>query len=145
MTLFEIAAIIGAITGTLGLGIVIYKTIQEKPKLSIKVNDPYHFPPPNETYYFHEFSIGLIVSNKGTRSTTIYSSNLSFNFEGKKFESNSVHPYFIGPDSSEKININFQIKKEDFSKNIDIDNGSLELIHTHGTENIQLEKIRKLK
>jgi len=145
MTLFEIAAIIGAITGTAGLSIMIYKTIQEKAKLSVKVKDAYHFPPMNDSYNFHEFVIGLIVNNKGTRSTTIYSSNLSFSFEGKKFETNSQQTYFIGPDSSEQINILFHIKKEDFSKNIEIDNGSLELIHTHNTENIQLQKIRKLK
>jgi len=146
MTLIEMAAIIGAITGSVSLGIVIYKTTQERSKLSIQDKDAYHFPPLNENYNFHEFNVTLTVSNKGKRSTTIHSANLSFNFEGKTFRPEmSGHTYFIQPDSSEKISLNFHTKKEEFSKNVDLDNGTLELFHTHGKKTIQLQKIRNAK
>lgn len=145
VTPLEIAAIIGAVTGSVSLGVIIYKTWREKPKLSINVEDAYHFPPLNESYNFREFSISLVVNNRGTRSTTIHTSNLSFIFEGKTFNSISQGTYFIRPDSSEKISIHFQIRKEEFSQNKNIDNGVLELIHTHGTEPIQLSQIRSMK
>ncbi len=121
VTSLEIIAILGAITGSVSLGLIIYKTWREKPILSINVKDAYHFPPVNESYNFREFSVGLVVNNRGTRSTTIHTSNLSFIFEGKTFNSISQRTYFIQPDSSEKISINFQIRKEEFSKNKNID------------------------
>jgi len=145
VTPLEIAAILGAVTGSLSLVLIIYKTWREKPKLAINVEDAYHFPPVNESYHFREFLVGLVVNNRGTRSTTIHTSNLSFIFEGKTFNSKSQTTYFIRPDSSEKITINFHTRKEEFSQNKNIDNGLLELIHTHGTEHIQLSQIRSTK
>ena len=99
----------------------------------------------NESYNFHEFSVSLVVNNRGTRSTTIHTSNLSFIFEDKPLNSKSTTTYFIHPDSSEKISIHFNIRKEEFSQNKNIDNGLLKLIHTHGKESIQLSQMRSLE
>ena len=144
MTPLEIVSIIGAITGSVSLSVIIYKTWHEKPKLSINVEDAYHFFPTKEGYYFREFLVRLVVNNTGTRSTTIHTSNLSFIFEGKTLNSESTETYFIQPDSSEKINLLFHIKKEEFSQNKNIDNGLLKLTHTHGTKSIQLSQMRSL-
>lgn len=145
MTILEIISIVGALTGSVSLGVIIYKTWREKPKLSINMEDAYHYFPTNEGYNFREFAVSLVVNNTGTRSTTIHTSNISFVFEDKSFNSESKTTYSIQPDSSEKINILFHIKKEEFSQNKNIDNGLLKLIHTHGTESIQLSQIRSLK
>ena len=107
VTPLEIVGIVGAITGSLSLSVIVYKIWHEKPKLSINVEDVYHYPPPNESYNFREFSVSLVVNNRGTRSTTIHTSNLSFIFENKSFNSKSTTTYFIQPDSSEKIGIHF--------------------------------------
>ena len=145
MTILEIVSIVGAITGSVSICLIIYKTWREKPKLSINIEDAYHYFPTREGYNFREFSVGFVVNNKGTRSTTIHTSNISFIFEDKPFNSKSTTPYFIQPDSSEKINILFHIRKEEFSQNKNIDNGLLKLIHTHGTESVPLSQIRPLK
>jgi len=144
VSLIEIATFIGALGGWGSFGFLVLKRRTEKARLEFRLESSYHCPPYDKNDNFHSFNVSFIATNKGIRNTTLYSANLVFEFEGKKIhpESNTTKTQNIEGDCSKKIFLHFTVNKEEFSKNITIQDAVLELEHTHKTDKIDIPKIR---
>ncbi len=144
MTPIEIVAIIGAITGSVSLTIVIYKTIQEKPKLSFEEKRKFFFPP-SENDNFTTILIDLKVHNKGSKSTTIHHTDLTFDYKEKKKTIIGEGVFTITPDSTQEVYPRLNLRKDDLRIYDQIQNCVLRIHHTHGKTDFKLGTIKELK
>ncbi len=78
-----ILAIIGAITGTVSLGILIYKTWKEKPRLSIVIQKAWWYIHTPDDPKFNMIIIPVRIDNTGSNGTTVYAIQLDFHNKGK--------------------------------------------------------------
>ncbi|MDE1729122.1 MAG: hypothetical protein KGH81_08110, partial [Thaumarchaeota archaeon] len=111
--LTDVTAIIGAISGTVSLGLVVYKTFKDRPKLVFDIGRKF-FMQPHENDNFTGFIITLMIHNKGERSTAIHSSKLVFKYEEKEYEIDTSFDMAISvtPDSSITNHFMFNLPKE---------------------------------
>jgi len=146
----EIIGVIGGIAGLVSLGILIYKTAKERPKLSYDIFDRITFYPPDSNSNFYNFSISIKFHNTGGRGTTIHRSKLSFKYDNKEYhiEDTRESPLTIYPDSSTTKFCSFYIR-EDEAKGIHIKdavtNCLLTFGHTHGTLKVEIPEIKEYK
>lgn len=141
-----IVAIIGAITGAVSLGILIYKTRKEKPKLDFSIENAYYvLSGPAEGWSGTTFMVFTRIDNKGERGTTIHHTTLSLEYNGQK--------YTLEPHLSEYQTINvmphasirhyFRFALRDVNVEGEIRNSSLYIGYTHGYANIPIRLITK--
>ena len=143
--LTDVTAIVGAISGSVSLGLVVYKTLKDKPKLVFDTGRKF-FMQPNENDNFTSFIITMMIHNKGERSTTIHSAKLAFEYEGKSHEldTNFDIAVSITPDSSISNHFMFNLPKKEMRVNNQITNCSVIVNHTHGRESILIGDILEL-
>ncbi len=142
MTPIEITAIIGAVTGSVSLSIVIYRTIQEKPKLSFEEKRKTFFLP-GESDNFTAILIELKVHNKGSKSTTIHHMDLTFDYKEKKKTIIGEGVFTIAPDSTQTVYPQLNLRKDDLRINDQIQNCVLRIYHTHGKTDFELGIIKE--
>lgn len=141
----EITAVIGAITGSVSLGLVVYKTVKDKPNLMFELADQYYFSA-GEHDNFHSLSIQIKIHNKGGRNTTIYGSNLSVRNNDKDYNLiSNVTPFTVPQDSTTIQYFLFHLDKKDGLIEKDPTNSTIVIKHTYGEKTIQIKTIRKIK
>ena len=144
MTPIEITAIIGAVTGSVSLFIVIYRTIQEKPKLSFDEQRKIFFLP-SENDNFTTILIELKAHNKGSKSTTIHHTELTFDYNEKKKTIIGEGVFTIESDSTQKVCPQLNLRKDDLRIYDEIQNCVLRIHHTHGKTDFKLGTIKESK
>lgn len=145
MTLIEIAAILGAVTGSVSLSFFIYKTLTDKPKLSFETESQSFFPAsPNDNFTL--ISVRMKTHNKGSKSTTIHHSVLTFNYDGKqhKVEDKQNH-YVIPPSSTVDFYPQLNLHKKELLIYEKITDCVLTIDHTFDQEIINLGTIEEYK
>ena len=145
MTPFEIAALLGAITGCASLGYLIIKSITNKPKLTFEEGSMIFYPAVGNNY-FTTIIIPMKVHNRGSKPTTIYHSKLTFNYNSqhKEIEYDRGHLEIL-PDRTEDFNPNLNLHKDDLIIYDKITNCVLTITHTHGKTVINLGTIEEYK
>jgi len=146
MTLIEIAAILGAVTGSVSLSFFIYKTLTDKPKLSFETESQFFFPPSSTNDNFTAITVRMKTHNKGSKSTTIHHSTLTFNYDGKqhKVEDKQSHN-IIPPNSTLDFWPQLNLRREELLINEKITDCVLTIDHTFDQETINLGKIEEYK
>ena len=142
-----VIATYGAIVGSVGLAIVIYKTWRERPILVFKIEDQFCYPPDKRlSSVWNTITIRLRVDNKGERNTTIHSASISFDYKGKPYleKIELTINNTINADSTLRPQISFNIKENELHLDSDIKNLTLKIEHTHNTKTIMIPHIRKL-
>ena len=145
MTPFEFAALIGAFTGSISLGFLIFKSITNKPKLTFE-HRLKNFYPAEGNNFFSVIVIRMKVHNRGTKPTTIHHSTLTFNYnsEPKKIE-DETNPLEIPPNSTVDYYPNLHLHKNDLIIHGKITNCKLMVKHTHDEKMIDLGTIEENK
>ncbi|MBM3911001.1 MAG: hypothetical protein FJ356_05075 [Thaumarchaeota archaeon] len=142
--LIEISAIVGAITGSVSLGIVVYKTIKDKPSLQFEIENQYFYVP-REYENFTNITIVIKIHNRGERNTTVHSSELSFSENGKNYNLHGKdYAASIPPDSSVTTFFQFELHKKDGeikSKKFD---GNIIISYTHGKKEMKVTNIERI-
>jgi len=144
LTPIEITAIIGAVTGSVSLFIVIYRTIQEKPKLSFEEKRKIFFRP-DENDNFTTILVELKVHNKGSKSTTIHHIDFTFDYKEKKKTITGEGVFTIEADSTQKVYPQLNLRKDDLRIYDQIQNCVLRIHHTHGKTDFKLGTIKESK
>lgn len=145
VTLIEITAIVGAVSGSVSLAIVVYKTIKERPKLNFEVSRAY-FMQPAVNDNFTSIQVSIRVDNRGGRSTTIHSATLSFKYNGTKHElTSNEYPFSIEQDSSIIQHFNFNLPKNEMRIENSITDCEIMFRYTHGVKKIVLDDIIESK
>lgn len=146
LTTTDITAIFGVIIGSISLALIIYKTLKEKPKLNIVVENPhYNQPQPSDSANFSLFYIPIRIENKGRRNTTVHSFTLTFNYQGKQYspplQDGRIEVIVIAEDVRRKHLI-FALQKRQFViPEGDIKNAIFEIVHTFDKQVIPIPKI----
>ena len=145
MTPFELAALIGAVTGCFSASYLIIKAITNKPKLTFEEGSMIFYPAV-ENNYFTTIIIPMKVHNRGSKPTTIYHSKLTFNYNSqhKEIEYDRGHLEIL-PDRTEDFNPNLNLHKDDLIIYDKITNCVLTITHTHGKTVINLGTIEEYK
>jgi len=145
MTLIEIAAILGAVTGSISLSFFIYKTLTDKPKLTFEEGTKIFYPAEGGNN-FTVIVIRMKAHNKGSKSTTIHHSALTFNYNGKqhKVEDKQNH-YVIPPSSTVDFWPQLNLHREELLIREKIIDCVLTIDHTFDQEIISLGKIEENK
>ena len=145
MTPFELAALIGAVTGCFSASYLIIKAITNKPKLTFEEGSMIFYPAV-ENNYFTTIIIPMKVHNRGSKPTTIYHSKLTFNYNSqhKEIEYDRGHLEVL-PDRTEDFNPNLNLHKDDLIIYDKITNCVLTITHTHGKTVINLGTIEEYK
>jgi len=143
MTVFEIAAIVGAITGSTSLAVVILKSIRDKHRLTFEKEQQSFFPGA-EADYHTSISIGIKIHNKGTKPTTIHYSKLAFDYNSKhmEVEANNVS-LVISPHSTITFHPSLNLAKAKLIIHGEITNCVLTINHTYDTKELDLGTIKQ--
>lgn len=143
MTFFEVAAILGAITGTVSLGIAIIKSIKDKPRLTFE-EEQKHFFPGVEADYFTSISIGMKIHNKGTKPTTIHHTKLTFNYNSKQMElDDDTISLEIPPHSTTTFYPSLNLSRAKLIIHGEITDCILTINHTYDTKVLDLGTIKE--
>lgn len=143
VSITDITAVVGMVTGSAGLALIIYKTLKEKPKLKIEILEANWFKR-TEHSIVTTFGIYVRIHNKGDRNTTVHSAILEIEQEGKKFSIETDRLDVIVTSSSSALKqllFNLSLDQAVISDNIT--NSMLLLKHTHGTEKAEVPLIKK--
>lgn len=145
MTPFEIAALLGAITGCASLGYLIIKAIRDKPRLIFEKGTKIFYPAEGNNN-FTTIVIRMKIHNRGSKPTTIHHSKLTFNYnsEPKEIEDDRIS-LEIPPDNTEDFSPNLNLHKDDLIIHNKITNCKLMLKHTHGEKTIDLGTVEENK
>ena len=116
MTPIELTAIIGAVTGSVSLSIVIYKTLKEKPCLNFTIEKAYWSIHTVNDPTFNPISINVRIDNKGDKGTTIHKTSISFDYEGEHKTIKDDHglSILVPPHESKRHLFSYHIKRNDF-------------------------------
>jgi len=144
LTPIEITAIIGAITGSVSLTIIIYKVMQEKPKLSFEDKRKFFFQP-DENSSFTTILVELKVHNKGSKSTTIHNIDLTFKYKDEEKTIAGEGIFTILADSTQQVSPRLNLHKDDLRIYDQIQNCVLKIYHTHGKTDFNLGTIKDIK
>lgn len=144
MTPFEIAALLGAVMGCASLGYLIIKSIRDKPRLIFEEGLKIFYPAEGNNF-FTTIIIRMKVHNRGTKSTTIHYSKLTFNYNSERREIEDNRNFEILPDSTVDYYPNTNLHKDDLVIHDKITNCVLTIKHTHGTTVLNLGAIEENK
>ena len=143
VTLTELGVIVGVITGPVSLGLVIYKTLKEKPKIELEFVEANWFKR-NEHSIVTSFGVHVRIHNKGKERTTIHSAILTIEYEGKKFPMDSGFENIMVESSSSIVKqfiFNLPINQIKIEK--EITDAILIIKHTYKTEKMVIPSIKK--
>ncbi len=118
--------------------------IQEKPKLSFEEKRKIFFLP-GENDNFTTILIELNVHNKGSKSTTIHNTELTFDYKEKKKTIIGEGIFTIESDSTQKVYPQLNLRKDDLRIYDQIQNCVLRIYHTHGKTDFKLGTIKESK
>ena len=143
MTPFELTALIGAITGSISLGFLVFKSITDRPKLKFEVVRKFFFPseknPP-----FTSIVINMKVHNRGSKPTTIHHSKLTFDYNSEQKELEDDRSSFeILPDRTVDYAPMLSLHESDLILRNKITNCVLTITHTHDEKIIDLGTIEE--
>jgi len=142
----EILAIIGAITGSVSLCIILYRISKERPRLTFNLDRHYWYLSDPQHANGTNISIAIRIDNKGERSTTIHNSSLSFSFKGKSYEPRTYDRLItILPHETKREHFEFFLLFTETRIEGDTEDGRLILEYTHGKKELHIPKINKLK
>ncbi|TBR08514.1 MAG: hypothetical protein EPO62_06445 [Candidatus Nitrosotenuis sp.] len=143
----SIIAIIGALTGTVSLGIIIYKTWREKPRIIIAIENTYWYIHTPSDPTFNMITIRVRIDNKGVYGTTFHSINILFDYDGKLHNIPVDHDLIlqISPHSSIKQYLSFTLKRNELKLENNITNVKLIMNYTHGQKQVDIPVIEELK
>jgi len=145
MTPFEIVAIVGAVTGVISLGFLIFKSITNKPKLIFEEGKNVFYPA-DDGNFFTTIIIPMKVHNRGTKPTTIHHSKLTFDYNSQHKEIEDERSSLeMLTDSTGDFNPNLNLHKDDLIIHGKITNCKLTVKHTHGEKVIDLGTIEENK
>jgi len=144
MTPFEIAALLGAVSGWALVTYLIYKSRMDKAKLEFE-EESKNFYPPMGNNQFNAILIRFKAHNKGTKSTTIYHTKLSFTFNSKKHEIESDSSVDIPPNSTVDFCPNLNVHESELVIRVKITDCVLTAKHTFGEKVHNLGTIEQLK
>ena len=139
-----IIAIIGAITGSVSLGILIYKTWKERPNLTLTVE--------SSSWYVHHpdakftiVSVMLRIDNKGERNTTIHSAKMYFKQNGKIYNAEKLSTLnsIVTASGTTNKSLDFHFPFKEIVIESDIANSTVILEHTHGILPVNIPIIKK--
>ncbi|PIN83995.1 MAG: hypothetical protein COW26_00635 [Nitrosopumilales archaeon CG15_BIG_FIL_POST_REV_8_21_14_020_33_23] len=133
----DIIGIIGAITGSVSLTIIIYRTYSDKPKLSFDIQRTF-FMQPREADNFTTIFVELKVHNKGTKSTTIHQSVLSFRYQNREKTITDNQNITLAPNTTEPVYPRLNLRRDELEIDDKIESCVLTLHHTHGKKSIKL-------
>ena len=146
MTPFEIGIIFGAMAGWAAFFYLIYKSKMDKPKLEFETESQFFFPPSSTNENFTAITVRMKAHNKGSKSTTIHHSALTFNYEGKQHKvEDKVNHNVIPPNSTVDFWPQLNLHREELLINEKIIDCVLTIDHTFGQEIISLGKIEEHK
>lgn len=143
----EIIAVIGAITGSISLGILIYKTWKEKPKLDFIIESAYWYIHTKDDPMYNAIYVTLRIDNKGERSTTIHTIHFNFEYAGKSPDADPrTQPQTtIEPHSSQKKLFDIFLKRDEIKLEGDLKNFKVMINHTHGKKELVIPLIKESK
>ena len=145
MTPFELGMLIMGVSGWALVTYLIYKSRMDKPKLVFDVESK-TFYPAAENNYFTVIALNMKVHNKGSKSTTIHTSKLTFDYDSKPREIVDDRTSFdVSPNSTIIFNPNLIKHTKDLVIHGRITNCELMVIHTHGEKMIDLGTIEEYK
>jgi hypothetical protein len=144
VTLIEIIAILGFVTGLPSLAILIYKTWRERPNLTFTIeNCSWYLHHPDATFTI--ISVSLRMDNNGERNTTIHTANMFFEQNGKRHNGeklSTLNTTVRANETTSKI-FDFHFPLKDIVITNDITNSTVILYYTHGTKSIKIPLIKK--
>ena len=145
MTPFEIIGLIGAVTAFCTAGYLIIKAFRDKPRLTFEQSLK-NFYPAEGNNVFTTIIIQMKVHNRGTKSTTIHYSKLTFNYNSKRREIEDDRISLeIPPDNTKDFSPNLNVHESDLVIHDKITNCVLTVKHTHGTAVLNLGIIEEYK
>jgi len=145
MTTFEIGIVIGAMAGWAGFFYLIYKSKMDKPKLEFEEESKTFYPAEGNNY-FSTILIRLKAHNQGTKSTTIYHSKLTFNYNSEQKETIDEKSSFeVPPNSTVDFYPNLNIHSNELVIRNKITDCVLTVKHTFGKKVHNLGTIEQLK
>lgn len=139
-----IGVIVGTITGSSSLTILLYKIWREKPRLIFTIE--------NAVWYIHHpdakiitFSILMRIDNKGERNTTVHTANLSFEYEGKKYHTEIRTPsdLLVVSNGSIRKQLEYHLPRDEVTIEDVIEKSTLSIEHTRGIKIIEIPTIKK--
>lgn len=130
MTPTDFAAILGAITGSVSLGFLIYTKLTDKPKLLFEKENQAFYPAEGNNN-FTTILVNMKVHNKGTKSTTVHHTTLTFNYNGKQWKVEDNHSSLVvSPNSTMGFSPSLNLHKDNLLIHGKIDNCILTISHT---------------
>ena len=144
MTPFEIVALIGAVTGSISLAVVIIQALMNKPKLTFD-EERKNFHPNERGSNVTTIIIGMKVHNKGTKPTTIHHTRLSFDYNSEHHELENNTSHTVPPNSTVDYSPHMYLHKDDGEIYGQITNCVLTVTHTHGENTYNLGTIEEYK
>lgn len=144
MTPFEIAALLGAVSGWALVTYLIYKSRMDKAKLEFEDESKYFYPSEGNNQ-FSTVVIRIKAHNKGTKSTTIYNTKLSFTYDSNQHKIKSETTVDVLPNSTVDFSPVMHIHMNDFVIYDKITDCVLTAKHTFGTKVHNLGTIEQLK
>ncbi len=144
MTIVEFTALLGAITGSVSIGFLIYKAITNKPKLSFEIKGQDFYPPQGNNNFIY-IAIRMKAHNKGSKSTTIYRTTLKFNHNSKPHKIEKDSSVNVSPNSTIDFIPDLNLRKNDIEIHDKITDCELTIDHTHDQNIINLGTIEEYK
>ena len=145
MTPFEIGIIFAAMAGWAAFFYVIYKSKMDKPKLEFDEGMKIFYPAEGGNN-FTVIVIRMKAHNKGSKSTTIHHSALTFNYNGKQHKvEDKLNHYVIPPSSTVDFWPQLNLHREELLIREKIIDCVLTIDHTFDQEIISLGKIEENK
>ena len=144
MTPFEIAALIGAVTGSFSIIYLTLKAVRDKPRLTFEEEFKMFYPPSGGNN-FTTIVIRMKVHNRGTKPTTIHHSKLTFSYESKHHEVENDASFDILPNSTIDYSPSLNIHNSELVIHRKITDCVLTANHTHDKKMIDLGTIEEHK
>lgn len=140
-----VLSIIGAITGTVSLGILIYKTWREKPQLSIVIQKAWWYIHTPEDPTFNMIIIPVRIDNTGSNGTTVYSIQLDFHNNDKSHTTPIIPDMTIEipPHSTIKKDLSFTLTRRVMQLENELTNVKVIFNYTHGQKQIEIPNIKQ--
>jgi len=145
MTPFELGMLIMGVSGWALVTYLIYKSRMDKAKLEFEEESKTFYPAEGNNY-FSTILIRFKAHNKGTKSTTIYHSKLTFNYNSEQKETVDEKSSFeVPPNSTVDFYPNLNIHSSEFVLHGKITNCVVTVKHTFGKKVRNLGTIEQLK
>jgi hypothetical protein len=143
-----IVAIIGAVTGSVSFGILIYKQLwKERPRLSFTIEKTcwYQANAVDNPIPTYGISVNVLLRNKGERNTTIHAVSISFKYKNKFYSKNTSPspPIVMHAGHSQPNNFSFYFAEGEIQLDSVINNVEFRMEFTHGHKETPIPVVNK--